>query len=660
MKITDAYTRFDGNIELDSLNNPNPVKIPDSHNRCVRNIEVDTINKDTINKESLILGEIVKQYILIPKRSTVAIDNIASRDNELKPNADENVDWKSKYEILNKLKETEKEGSDDIFIQRDDSYNSNKQKVDFIHAQNPESLEVSNEFIQPTTQYDYELPEKDVLASNEVAYEKKYKNTKNELHLNEKADIYDEKPIQKTNIYYDRNTANKKDSEMKTKFSDLQSGYDNQDNGPKQSNLSFRMDNANNQRLAENASDAPDNHTEGKKYIADEKHNHVFEDELKPIQTINLTDLENTITNAPQIEGDHQYPIETIQVSEFTPNDDVHLQEGVNINPEGYSMNQSHFDSSYYNPQTVGLTDTAQHYNTQDEIAVNDNTFGHTQNDDSEPTEAEAIQSEDSVHATLSNYESEPMMADDEAINKLQYSETVIASNSVVEKKPVIDTRDIDEIEAEQVDMFFPEKKPENYDQEAAGDAATLERDNYNLPDEAYTGNLAQNLNFEQNEEFDNNLGETTQQYDPSYEQQYAATYEEPPQLAQQGYGQEQEVYEQQETYAQQQEAYAQQQEAYGQQQEAYAQQQEGYEQQQQSYEQQQDYVQQPIGYEQFNQEAYDELQHQHENYEDPAHIEQQLNAEQGYEENQVQQPEEVHVPENQQDSEKMQHVSSK
>lgn len=440
-----------------------------------------------------ILREISKKYILIPKSRTFIPDNyVVPPPPDNKPELSEpksytvdNGDWRSKYDILEQLKNKEK-----------DNIHSNKKEAP---ENNMKNYEMQNQtFEDLPNKYETELPEKE-LPSNKFLVE-------NYLAAIDNLKITDIPANPETNIVQFQKSPeiNSNTCALAEQIPNIESNaiehnvpiveeaqYDSHQEqntvNDKQKVQEYAIYNEGDEQLAEYQNYPNEYEQQNPEAIphqeitpqSQENDIYVNQNDYSPIQTVNPSELVQEIHNEPEVKDDRdtaeiEYPIDVINVAEFTPEDNVQLQDGFNINPEYVPIQKP------YEQSNVG------------EYVPSQETYYEQPNAEGYGTSNIEINDQQNIAATSEH-----------------------ADNSGIEA-----------FDAEQKEMFYSEQQDEYaYHQQAAGEAYEPEyvpNEQYQEnPDYTYYGQVDQQEDYpvEINEH-----EETNQRYDPNYEQQYAPT----------------------------------------------------------------------------------------------------------------------------------------
>ncbi|KAJ2953322.1 hypothetical protein O0L34_g910 [Tuta absoluta] len=423
-----------------------------------------------------LLKDIYNKYILIPKRQpdneqTIPQNfdeaNIATNITAAANNFEISSDWKSKYEILDKIKQDEKEciGNDGL------EFNS--------------SVRQQENFAYPK-QFEQEIPEKD---------------NNNTVTLNK--DINGQKLSKGKNLIHCKNHKEKQTSS---------------DSGDTNSFPSTKIEGS-------------------------EKIEHLDDEGINPAHiSYSPQNIGKPFGDIPNVTEDVQYPLDVINVEEFTPNPNVIVQDGVNVNPKD-GLNKDHFESHLLNEEeekdyfgydkgNVHVNeeeyDTQQYYQKSQSHKVEDSseTDKMYPNEQSENTEM-AIVSE-MVNGNPQNIQS-TLLSFNESQSVPLTKHTEDLGNPSAETDVTLDT------EAQAVCY------PESITEVAYGPSVTA--------DETWDNTKQQNI--QQNDQYYyegphempesvhiNEHEETNTQYDQNYEQQYDAANHEQQQynLSQVGY----------------------------------------------------------------------------------------------------------------------------
>lgn len=558
--------------------------------------------------DSSILKEIVKKFILIPKRENATDDDYYDNPpSKAMKHKNENDDWQSKYDILKQLKNNEKQSEDSATLE-EKSYSRESP----LPQTNQILKSSSNAYIKQSfpLEHKHEKPQKDLTDKTDI----NYTEAQNDKHVLNQTEV-EEYPVMENNNVNFGAGPNKIFDELQnpkivlidTIQIDTDQSFIAKDDHFTTEHVAKLPENLQTLSLENNNDKYNEADLNKNPEVVDDKHANENTEKIKilnsddwdPIEVDETKLVAKIIPDAPlqatPIDTDAgQFPIDIIDVREFTPYHDVQLQDGININPE-------------FKDKSLDIVP-----------AVRDTQAG------------------DIV----------PVVRDTQA--GLVLTEANQAQET--EKAPVQITGN-EELEEEQK-MFYDELVDENVDAVGSGDASVPEyAQNINEQYSYYEGVQPEPAHADVNE-----YEETSTRYDQNYEQQYANTYEEQGYVKQpeiepdQNYEQYPQVYEQHSQEFENTEGYVQTPEGYEQNPEEYAQHPQDYEQQDkpdgfeqypqgyvdnpEGYEQYPDGYVQPQGYAQPGEEGYDQ-QYQQQNYEAPEQIERQLDNELGYVEKQ-------------------------
>ncbi|XP_049877652.1 uncharacterized protein LOC126374920 [Pectinophora gossypiella] len=534
-----------------------------------------------ITAENSIIAELLNKYILIPKRHCKYEESpfYDVKAVELQTNIQDNTDWKSKYEILNQLKQNEKEELEpqkDIPSVQSDINAISEELNTKAHINIP-----TRAHTQPPIEYGQDLPEKDTSGSRQEIKKKNVVVAPRKVQQSEQLIGNKQFYHTDTDLRYSHDLPLGKGSvtELIPKHSVPVKPLDEQN-----------ID-ATNVDSGQLEFDQPV--TEPNKTTTYEKNDKVefFAANTTDPTVVPQSQVLEHVTPSGNYTDDVEYPVDVINVEQFTPNNDVILKDGVNVNPEGYGMDQSHF-KQFSETVATPQARTEQQYSNETEQQQ------YSNEQEQHPYGIEQLQYSNEQH----QYSNEQQIQ--YSTEQQQYENPEASNiNQQIDETTVPFAEHVDDPSNPTVDEFEAEQT-QFYQEPVEGDV-TYDEQGANMYD-------TQNKNYQQNGQYYyeapheeapseiNEHEETSQEYDPAYAQQY---------LNMQGgeYEQQQEIEQSDQQYTQQ----------------------EGYEPAPVAYDQQ--YQEQPQGYEQYNQEYYDQQQYQQENYEAVQQIEQQLNNEENY-----------------------------
>lgn len=558
----------------------------------------DNLNFLNLKDDSQIIQEIVQKFILIPKSQTVTEVHVEEqKQHQAQPkSAADDINWKSKYDILNQLKENEIEEPTKLIRATNDiptKDTKEQRKTDINESNNYPATRLTPTDVYPLNIQKLSGTEDSIpmqsIYNNKICDDNRLEDHGDfiiqGLSENIKYDIDDqlktastieniESNLDPKSVHRDPNT--KKITEghagdNSNEFLNIQDNnhikYSEYDNNVYHSTQeSFVKDNANTE------------------YLQDDRFNSI--EENPPTEAIYEFNnpLQQYTENNEQLE-DLQYPISNKHPEVFTPNDAVVLNDGVNINPKGYAGNEQ----SEPTQCPIEVTNSEQFISNNDGVLKdggNINYEGYEEREQSERMQypindlnTEEFTSNDGVvlgdgvntnpegYEGVSNYGIVTLSHQSDNIGDIV--EPVLSQAEV--EQNVVDAQGIEEFESEQRDMWH----------ESPGENVEYSQEAYEQPNQYY---------YEQGQEYPVNEHEETQlNYDQSYQQQYVNQYEA------EYNQQEAQQYDQSQAYH------------------------EGYE---------QNYETQPV-YDGYNEE--DSNQHQQQIHGSPQTIEQDLDQEQGF-----------------------------
>ncbi|XP_063539298.1 probable serine/threonine-protein kinase kinX isoform X2 [Cydia strobilella] len=482
--------------------------------------------------ETYILNEISKTYILIPKLRSIAGEDYIPR--AIKQDNNNDGDWKSKYSILDKLKQNEKEETNSFSVLKDNGKS-------FLHD-------------IPTKEHKYRFDDegnspKDEIAEQDVAA--KYatdplacqdeNGTINKITT----DIKKEKTIRQSEVAPNLNThstALKTDTDNGGQLQQPNRGtagfgvLTEQYTYPTQEVqlASHETGGRNNDPIYNDKHENEDNEKLSP-VVNDIRHVEEI-DPIKPEAQKTTSDYSNT-GNSEKL----QYPIDIINVQDFTPAEGVKLVDGVNINPDNQAVQETYKAPS---DQNVVQAPAEHAYQPKAHQPQGDDQYGSQPTGSSEevylpganqPPGGEHYVYNPTAVGSGAPDEKAYLPGDQQPLSGDQYvSEPVavaaeqqehITENTEQHRQGAYDqtgdvTSEIQAFEDEQNQMFYSEQanyQDYNQDPNAVGDGYSADT-NYD-PSLLY-GDVQQEAAYpaEINEH-----EETSQRYDPSYEEQYAA-----------------------------------------------------------------------------------------------------------------------------------------
>lgn len=374
-----------------------PISLPYNDQRL---LHLETPRK---HLDETILQEISKKYILIPKLRPTLDDYIT----DIKPKLDDTTDWKSKYQILEQLKRDEKEQDsptrEEIFQADPKSDESN---INYMET-------TTKEDIQPSLKYIHENNDH-ILSENQLSYNlQSYPNDTQEVeqrynynNVNETEPANDGFDNYKNNIEHSELGNTLTDNDINGRFDHFEGNEENNDYDHMKSNENNEIleKSIDNYEYIENEdskirpeqdtvinedpakvdlkADASQNNVENEYNPVESNSNeqpnndsneqfntnqetYLDREEVTFVENVNANNLHNVINNdiAPNSDSNEvantDYPIETIDVKDFTPHDDVQLVDGVNINPEPQVLVAPDDLTYHYDPivETSNITD---------------------------------------------------------------------------------------------------------------------------------------------------------------------------------------------------------------------------------------------------------------------------------------------------------------
>lgn len=479
--------------------------------------------------ESRLLSQLSKKYILIPKIRSIDVNDYVSR--AIKQDNNNDNDWKSKYSILDQLKQSEKEETINSSAFNDSQFKNyhnlstgppkcqeDDEPVKLLEKRDVESVKKEPQVVE-FTPMQQSHPENNIGLTFD-SFTLDPQNNIQEETKNQPMDKFANTQSQEQNILKSEVEPTKINDYVDNNF---RGGFDEHDQQQPKIKASFVVSEAPVQNyrgidLQNHFGETTDKHeTENteKSCLGDEQTFHVAsfnpeqsypgdidtsqtaalhpkksypgDDDITHVEVLHPDDLVQEITNENVHIGgaqDNNYPIDIINVTEFTPGHDVTLVDGVNINPEGHNVAQYIPPSHEYIPEMVTAADV------EKDVAYQG-----------------PVYTEEQV-SNESNYDPSQ-----------QYESTEIADNINI-------TSGIQEFETEQNEMYYSESNAQNYDQYNQGDVADAYNTGYNGQMEGYDPSPYYE-NTQQEGAYPveiNEHEETSQRYDPNYEQQYATT----------------------------------------------------------------------------------------------------------------------------------------
>ncbi|XP_038206890.1 GATA zinc finger domain-containing protein 14-like [Zerene cesonia] len=448
--------------------------------------------------ETAILKEISKSYILIPKKHSVSESNntYSIPATSSVTNLSNDTDWKSKYDILNELKQNDK----DEYIKK--------------HRDAPQTLSLSERL------YDkYDFPEKDNNSNKQVNINEPHSEQINALNNEDQPRKTNEYQPQQINKYTCNETFDAKNHSLEdekghvaSKDTDLHKKIGNdttQDTGKLMSELDVVVNNENSLLKLDNQFFDTDHDK------TNELENNDINDELNQSnQDIQFKKKENDI-------------LDNFAESVNQKSKDLETKISYDNKDEYTDLNdQSRKDIC----QPISTPDKKQH-------EINILTL---QNSDSNDNKKDKFESTERIEENVENViKTQDIKKDDNNLEIVEtskgFEESILIGSSEqfqtnVETTDLLkdtnenDTSQIKEYEDEQKNMFYSDNPNENYA--------------YN---EELGGNATENENYENNEQYSyyeavkdqanygteiNEHLESTERYDPNYEQQYENQYD--------------------------------------------------------------------------------------------------------------------------------------
>ncbi|XP_063367575.1 uncharacterized protein LOC134655989 isoform X2 [Cydia amplana] len=481
--------------------------------------------------ETYILNEISKKYILIPKLRSIAGEDYIPR--AIKQDNNNDGDWKSKYSILDKLKQNEKEETNSFSVLKDNG----KSFLDDIPIKE-HKYRFDNEGHSPKD----EIAEKDVAAkyaTDPLACQDE-NGTINKITTDTKK----EKIIRQSEAAPNANTHSTTLETDTDSGGQLQQPENRGTAGSGVPTQQYIYPAQEEVQLASHETGGRNNDP-----IYNDKHENEDNEKLSPV--VNdiryVEEIDPIKPEAQKTKSDHsntgnseklQYPIDIINVQDFTPAEGVKLVDGVNINPDAHAVQQTYtapsdqnavqapmehaYQPKAHQPQgDVQYGYGAQSTGSSEEVylpGANQPPSGdHYVSDPPAPGE-QAYLPMDQQPLSGDHYVSKPVAV---AAEQQEH----IAENTEQHQQGAYDqtgdvTSEIQAFEDEQNQMFYSEQanyQDYNQDPNAVGDGSSADT-NYD-PSLLY-GGVQQEAAYpaEINEH-----EETSQRYDPSYEEQYAA-----------------------------------------------------------------------------------------------------------------------------------------
>lgn len=357
-------------------------------------------------EDTFLIQEISKKYILIPKLRSAFVNNYIQNmtpnpNNEslqilhpvqdknpmtdVNPSTNENTDWKSKYEILNILKNEEnKEQTVNLNIDVKGVSEPNVTKQSLLRNIEEQAVNYNNNIntdLETTNKYLNELPEKDVshdalnhefthpiieYSPNDTTYANTIPNTYNE---NSKEFIANVDPTDDLNfklrdIKLDYNHSDATNIFPPVGVSNYEakpeSDVDMPSTGPaipgklSGDTYSEHIENENVYPVEVDSAIYDQNvAVEQNKSADSEQVLYLDGDEISPIQLVNPSGLVNEMQNALPVVGDFnniakdEDSVEFGNIQEFTKNQSIQMKTDVNVNIQEKVEEQTNVDSMY-------------------------------------------------------------------------------------------------------------------------------------------------------------------------------------------------------------------------------------------------------------------------------------------------------------------------
>ncbi|XP_068619370.1 involucrin-like [Battus philenor] len=439
-----------------------------------------------------LLDEISKNYILIPRHA-----NVLGYDSNfpISSTIDDNADWKSKYSILNELKKNENEEQTNLLVKNqggnsrnlkyDDNkieHNNNTKKIDLHHVEDtfqmfPDDSEV--------------LPDK--LHTKFTTLPENTKTQEGEKEPNEK--LCDLSSNNDTHAHITElgnqltNTIN-----LASDISPLRED--------------FKI------KEQHEANDTKNNHelTEKEKIQAD------YEMKLKPQeQQQNMTPIQRVTDDIkyPNVNTDNNTPMEILAKSE-------HIQQET-LKNEVFSEDHS-TGFEYQNILKESLPEINLEPGEINESSLQNSINVYPQYKE-DLQEKSTINQEvyDSSQDNKNQYISQPS-SETEFINPVEPIQHYDQVNYDQESENVFNENQIQEFESEQNNMFYSEQVEANYGYDQMGAGETVKEEYPNNEDYVQNENYVYYEGAPQEQAYSSEINEhveSTEQYDPHYEEQY-------------------------------------------------------------------------------------------------------------------------------------------
>lgn len=492
---------------------------------------VDNFNLPNLKDDSQIIQEIVQKFILIPKRQTTSEVNVEQQKQQhVQPkSATDDINWKSKYDILNQLKENETEPTKlitasneiptkdtkeqpNIDLNESKRYPATHLNLPDAHSLNTQKLPGPEDSAPIQSSHNHQKCDDSRLEGHgDFMTQERRKNVKYDIddQLKSTDTIEENKSNLDTNIHYLKQPTKGHIGDSSEEFLNNHNNYhikslEYAHNDYQRIQDNFVNDNTNTEFLQDNG------------FSSSER-----KPPTEPINEFNNPIQQNTETSE-QSES-IQYPLNIIQPEAFIIQDGVVLENGVNINPIGYEGNKQ---AELMQCPVEGEVNSGDII-LNDDVALEDgrnmNYEGYEENEQSQRmqypihdvnsekfTSNDGVILENRVNTNSEGYEGASnygiVTLSDQPGN---IGDTVVHEPTEIEENSAI-SKGIEEFEAEQRDMWH----------ESPGENVAYSQEAHEQPNQYY---------YEQMQEYPvdvNEHEETQENYDQSYEQQYGNQYE--------------------------------------------------------------------------------------------------------------------------------------
>ncbi|XP_073950411.1 uncharacterized protein isoform X2 [Choristoneura fumiferana] len=532
-KMRNSVTRFKSNFYLDPRLPTNiygdaqksPVR---RYNEPQISTELDIRTKHV--DETRLLSQISKKYILIPKLRSIDVNDYVPRAIQQDNNNDN--DWKSKYSILDQLKQIEKEEKTNSSAFNDSKFknyhNLSTGLPKYQENDEPVKLFVKSDFEGMTKEslvHEFTPIQQSHVQNNMAATFNDFAvdSVKN-IHVESEKQPKSQEPdikrgemeSTKINDYVDNNFRGSVEENYQQQpkgeasFVVSEAPVQNYQAADAHEHVEYT---AGQQNHSGETADKHETENTEKSYLGEEQISHVVafhpeqsypgnkdtsqaaalhpekaypgDDDITHVEVLHPDELVQEIANENIGGGqENDYPIDIINVQEFTPGNNVNLVDGVNINPEGHNVEQYIPPNHEYVPETITAADQEKDVTYQDPVYTDEQVTNEGNYDPSQ-----------------------------------QYESTGNVDNMDI-------ASGIQEFETEQNEMYYSESNAQNYDQYNQGDVVDVYNTGYTGPMEGYDPS-AYYEGTQQEGAYPveiNEHEETSQRYDPNYEQQYATT----------------------------------------------------------------------------------------------------------------------------------------